>query len=1103
MASDAMPEVTLDSSQLDETVADPLMAIEREVLTKLREHDVAVSALRDDIAGLQQRSASGAASMAELRRLVKEADRVEGLLDSSTEVLSRSNIIEAGWPAPDLAQARAVLGAVDACEAATSAARDQIRAEDTTADGESPGVLCNSLQNLLETWARLQSTEAEMRRTDLPASKVDLMMEGRRNAISPLCAALMDKVEGTYASLKSSAGDKASESASIVRKFIEKLQKDDVSRCALQSLEVEIPVLDETPTQRLMSVVDEDAISPTRTAGDVAAAAQAAVDAAVKAMNTQADESSPTTTPQRLSSPFAIGSAEVDTIAKTVPTATVGRASASGSVPASSSQRYIVPSGSAELWHAVHVGDEAAVRHYMNAGACDGTLRDASGHSVLWHCIAFNHIALANLMFDTYPPGSEKGVEVSETHQRKGDTMLHILCSSKSFSAETATLFKKIAVSAPEEIFLRVNQAGVTFFQIAAAQLNFWVLTFVLKNFQASAMALVCMVDHAPLRNMAEALPQPTPPEFSQPAAFPDHFHVADMLQPDESGVVPYADVAFDVGPDSGGSATGRFLAHRIIVASESPVLMQELSKLPMTLLPREQIQAAVFRVDPRISKEVWRSILQFMYTGVINITFNNDVHKVVELLRSCVAYQLPKPLLDYAQSCLYPLLPNHNPEVALQVFSICAGAASSDVDLSAAREGSTYILLRSAHKLFEETDVKEACQILEKVVQSVEQGIFRPKPSSVQQQPRGEEIPAALDGTMNQTAGMPQPMQMAQGKQIPQTAGMDMMAQSLSSAQGMSPYMYAASPDMMKQTMRGPPDMMQQTLQSTNSMMQTMNGSPEMMMAMHGSPDMLSQSRRMPPDMMSQSPDMMSQSRRMMMPQAADMMSQSRRAPLDMLSQTGQGTSDMMMQTRHGSPEMMQTMIGSPEMMQTMLGSPEMMQTMQGSPEMMQTMHSSPDMMSQSRRMMPTMHGTPEMMQSMHGSPDMAPQSRRVTPEMMQAMRGAPDMMQTTNGSSDAMSQSRRMTPEDFVSKMQDPRMQMMQDPRLQMMQDQRLQMMQNSGQGYPQLDMSYSQGMPQQHMQNQMYSQASIQAMAQQGIQPGQHMTGQMQGGMMARYA
>ncbi|CAK0802238.1 unnamed protein product, partial [Prorocentrum cordatum] len=116
------------------------------------------------------------------------------------------------------------------------------------------------------------------------------------------------------------------------------------------------------------------------------------------------------------------------------------------------------------------------------------------------------------------------------------------------------------------------------------------------------------------------------------------------------------------------------------------------------TELPREKIRAAVLRIDPRISQEVWRSALQFMYTGVVSITYADNVEKVVELLRACVLYQLPRPLLDAAQSRLYPLLPGFPPQVALQVFSITSGSGvSEDPDLRPAREASAHILIPPA----------------------------------------------------------------------------------------------------------------------------------------------------------------------------------------------------------------------------------------------------------------------------------------------------------------------------------------------------------------------------------------------------------------------
>lgn len=959
-------------SGLDETIVDPLSAVERDALTQLREHDSAVSALRDDIAGLQQRSSSGAASMAELRRLAKEAERVEGLVGAPREVLSRDALVEAGWPAAALAQARMVLSAVDDCEAATSAARDQIKADGNAGECEDPKPLHNALDNLLGTWTKLEETEASMKRcSDLPASKVDLMMEARASAISPLCAALLDKTAGIYSELKSKPEEEANpEWLSFLQENLTRLLTDEAPKRALESLQVELPSSDllegilgpveaspvstapaGSPMAASMMIAEKD-ISPSHTAGDAAAAATAAVDAAIAAMDNK--EGLGSATKPRMESPFGIGAGlatgqmqDQDPMSCTVPAApsiakmqeTVSDAAAAGQAQGGSRQRYVVPapSGSAELWHAVHVGDEAAVQRYAAAGACDGAMRDASGHSVFWHAIAFNHLGLANFMLDNFPPGAENGIDLSEVHARKGDNFLHLLCQSKQFGTDTAHLFKRVASSVPTDIFLRPNQAGLTFFQIAASQLNFWVLTFVLKNFHDRAKALVCSNEHAALRNMSEVVPQPSLPAYTPPVAFPDHFHVAEMLQQDDTGSVPYADVAFDVGPESLGNAAGRFLAHRIIVASMSPILMQELNKLPFTHLSREDVHAVVFRVDPRISKEVWRSALQFMYTGVINVSYTADAYKMVELFRACVLYQLPKPLLEFAQSCLYPLLPNSPPSVSLQVFSICAGTVAGDVDLTAARECSTYILLRGAHKLFEGMDAKEVCQILEKVVQSVEKTVFAPKAASNQQHAGGAAAEAAAAGAAPQAdpAAMAQGMLTGPPTAMPQSpwmmqasTGMDRMAYSMGSTQDVQAYQEMMSrrsqgvPEMMPpeayqemMAQRGAPDMLQHSLPYSQSgyAQQDM-----MSQSMRSSQDMMSQSTRSPQDMMSQS---------MRGPQ--DMLSQSMRSPQDMYSQSGRASQDMLSQSM---PPGMMGMQDPRAQMQMQMQDPRMqMQAMQG----------------------------------------------------------------------------------------------------------------------------------------------------------------------------
>ena len=50
-----------------------------------------------------------------------------------------------------------------------------------------------------------------------------------------------------------------------------------------------------------------------------------------------------------------------------------------------------------------------------------------------------------------------------------------------------------------------------------------------------------------------QAIPQPAARVYEPPSPFPDFSKLADMLTPDDSGLVPYADVACDVGPEARG----------------------------------------------------------------------------------------------------------------------------------------------------------------------------------------------------------------------------------------------------------------------------------------------------------------------------------------------------------------------------------------------------------------------------------------------------------------------------------------------------------------------------------------------------------------------
>lgn len=398
----------------------------------------------------------------------------------------------------------------------------------------------------------------------------------------------------------------------------------------------------------------------------------------------------------------------------------------------------LLQGGPPELWHAVHVGDEATLGQLIKLGACNGRMKDASGHSVLWHAIAFGHLSIAKLMLDNFPPGTEGGVDAAEVHPRRKDTLLHLLCQTRPFGPETAGLFKRICESLPGSMFRAANATGHCFLTLAILSLNFWVLKFLTLSYPQYMKGLVCSAD-APLLKLAEVMPQPSQPVCMAAERIPAHFAVSSLLSQGASGHVPFADVAFDVGPmeDDTGDAKGRFLAHRVVVGAQSPVFLKELELMPAETLVKEGISARVFRVDPRISKYVWRTVLQFLYTGVVNCPFANDPALMVELFRAAAMYRLPKALLDVAQGALFQLLPTSPPGLSLQVFSITAGSSGEGLEVEALRELSVLILLRSSHQVLQEMPPTDFSTIMDSILQTVEKAVFKTSTIQAAQHPQ------------------------------------------------------------------------------------------------------------------------------------------------------------------------------------------------------------------------------------------------------------------------------------------------------------------------------------------------------------------------------
>eukprot|EP00913_Durusdinium_trenchii_P016059 g15093.t1 len=196
---------------------------------------------------------------------------------------------------------------------------------------------------------------------------------------------------------------------------------------------------------------------------------------------------------------------------------------------------------------------------------------------------------------------------------------------------------------------------------------------------------------------------------------------------------------------DSSGEMSGQ------VVVAQSPVLFEALENMTLTELPKEKISAALIRVDERISQEVWRSVLQFMYQGTIfpeHCSYLQDVGKCVELLRACLLYK----------SHLFQLLPSSPPSYALQVFALCTAdehAKNEETssrrplslpralcafflallspmpsqnrweDLRCLRDGAAWVLLYQAHSVFIDIEATDLCDILCKVVRCLENAVF------------------------------------------------------------------------------------------------------------------------------------------------------------------------------------------------------------------------------------------------------------------------------------------------------------------------------------------------------------------------------------------
>lgn len=561
---------------LDETLkVDSPDLVEGALLQRLEEHQADLDAFLQELNAARKSETSNRLA---LQQLLKTAAQLQAKLGLSSEISGAvaAALEKVGIPVQPLQEAKALLLALSRLDAAMDAKE----------------AAPSKLKKVLDSWEELRRMEDVCKEEEFQAAfgKTDLDLGRKREQLQSMCEHLLMEVRADEAET-----------------FQESLQKIglEVERRALAG---ETRAQSASPTKR------SDAVRPTSPAR--CRAAEAAVARSRSPTPPPGMSNMSETSPRRGKAKEQMFEAEVtfsgtglnsfiesqkqallkereaEKVVEEEPNApslvTFGKglptgSAATGQAPACVARAApAVPPGSPELWRAVHVGDEHVVARLIQQGLCNGLQKDASGHSVLWHAIAFGHWGLARMMLERFPPASQDGVDVNEVHHRKGETFLHLLCQCRPFSSETATIFKALAEAMPHALFTKVNMAGQSFLAFAAATQNFWVLRHISLRYPEQMKVLICSKE-APLRFLMQKLPAPVPPSFSAAERIPEHVAVSALLSPDASGRVPFADVAFDVST-TGIDSFSRFLAHRVVVASQSSVL---LARLPWKLLGR------------------------------------------------------------------------------------------------------------------------------------------------------------------------------------------------------------------------------------------------------------------------------------------------------------------------------------------------------------------------------------------------------------------------------------------------------------------------------------------------------------------------------------
>jgi len=318
----------------------------------------------------------------------------------------------------------------------------------------------------------------------------------------------------------------------------------------------------------------------------------------------------------------------------------------------SSGQPQVVPG---HFWKAVTKGDVKTVEYFCSSGVATASSLDSNGHSAFWDALAFQQSAVADVLLRYFPPGSPGAVDLAEVHHTRQDTLLHLLCYFDHFDATVAKVMRCVFDSTPAHLLVRLNHRQQSFLFIAAAKLNFWVLSLVLKQcppevvqqlfFSADATGHTCcsIMSHSPAA--AEAVTRArvhVAPAPREPERVPRH-----MMFPLDTGArPPFSDVCFRL------ERGAVVFAHGVLLGAVSEVLRQAIAQAEVAE------DAWVVRVHPTITHaSSLRYALALVYGQPVRCPFPGQAEHIWELLLLAALYCLPQPVIDFAGDLFQPFM--------------------------------------------------------------------------------------------------------------------------------------------------------------------------------------------------------------------------------------------------------------------------------------------------------------------------------------------------------------------------------------------------------------------------------------------------------------